>query len=119
MRCCCGWTANDAAIRPRSRGATLDTLGWGLFFIWVGTALLLDVGWGIGLLGVGAIILGAQAARAYFGLRLEGFWVVFGSLFSLAGVWELSKTRLSLFPVLLVVVGAALLVSTLRRSRWG
>jgi hypothetical protein len=43
----------------------LDALGWGLFFIWIGVAFLADVGWGVGLVGVGLIILGTLVAREY------------------------------------------------------
>jgi hypothetical protein len=43
----------------------LDTVGWGLFFIWIGVAVLADVGWGVGLIGVGLIILGVLVAREY------------------------------------------------------
>jgi len=42
----------------------IDTIGWGVFFIWIGIAILADLGWGIGLIGVGLIILGGFAARA-------------------------------------------------------
>jgi hypothetical protein len=34
----------------------LDAVGWGSFFIWIGVAMLFNVGWGAGLLGVGVII---------------------------------------------------------------
>jgi hypothetical protein len=43
----------------------LDAIGWGLFFIWIGIAVLVNVGWGIGLIGVGLIILGKMLAREY------------------------------------------------------
>lgn len=43
----------------------LDAVGWGLFFIWIGIAILADVGWGVGLIGVGLIILGGLVARGY------------------------------------------------------
>ena len=43
----------------------LDSIGWGLFFIWIGIAVLANVGWGIGLIGTGVIILGKLAAREY------------------------------------------------------
>jgi len=67
----------------------LEAIGWGLFFIWMGIALLTDVGWGVGLLGVGIITLGCQAARRYYILKLEGFWVVVGLFFFLGGIWDL------------------------------
>ena len=43
----------------REKGALshkLDAIGWGLFFIWMGIAFLLDVGWGWGMVGIAVII---------------------------------------------------------------
>lgn len=91
----------------------LDAVGWGLFFIWIGVAVLSDVGWGWGLLGVGIITLGGQAARKYFDLKLEGFWVAVGFFFILAGAWELLGFHLGLLPILCIAAGVALVVSPL------
>ena len=88
----------------------LDSLGWALFFVWVGAALLLDVSWGVGLLGVGVITLGGQAARKYFGLQLEGFWALVGSFFLIGGVWELFEITVPLLPLLLIGAGVALFI---------
>ena len=41
----------------------LEATGWGLFFIWIGIAFLANFDFGLGLLGVGIITLGGQAAR--------------------------------------------------------
>lgn len=66
----------------------LDAAGWGLFFIWVGISLLTGISWGVGLLGVAVITLGGQAARKYFGLGLEGLWLVaFGSCTRSKWIW--------------------------------
>ena len=92
---------------------SLNATGWGLFFIWIGMAFLADVGWGAGLLGVGIIILAGQGIRTYYGLKLEGFGIVAGSLFLLGGIWELLNIRFDLTPILCVVAGVALLVSVL------
>ncbi len=92
----------------------LEAAAWGLFFIWIGIALLADVGWGVGLLGVGIIILGAQASRRYLALKLEGFWVVVGFLFVVGGIWELFNVQIALVPLLCIVAGVALLASALR-----
>jgi hypothetical protein len=54
-----------AMDEKRSLVRRLDTAGWGLFFIWVGVAALADLGWGVGLMGVGLIILGTAAAGEY------------------------------------------------------
>ena len=93
----------------------LDAAAWGIFFVWVGIALFANFGWGLGLLGVGAITLGGQIARRSFGLVLEGFWVVVGVLFVLAGVWQFLRVQFSLIPVVLIVAGVALLYSAVRR----
>ncbi len=95
----------------------LDAAGWGLFFIWVGVALLMDLSWGVGLLGAAVITLLGQAARKYFGLALQGFWIVVGLLFLAGGVWELYKVEVDLVPILLIVAGAALLISIFGRHR--
>jgi len=89
----------------------LSTVGWSLFLIWVGIALLIKLDVSIGLLGVGVITLVVQVARKYFNLKLEGFWVVIGLLFVAGGLWEIFKPNLPLMPILLIVAGSALLVS--------
>jgi len=92
----------------------LSTVGWSLFLIWVGIALLMKLDTSIGLLGVGIIILLVQGARKCFNLKLEVFWIVIGLLFVIGSLWEIYKPNLPLVPVLLIVVGAALLVSAIR-----
>ena len=98
----------------RALSKKLEAAGWGLFFIWIGIALLADVGWGVGLLGVGIITLGGQVSRRYLTLEVEGFGVVVGFLFLVGGVWELFHVQLALVPILCIVAGVALLASALR-----
>jgi uncharacterized membrane protein len=71
----------------------------------------MDLSWGVGLLGAAVITLAGQAARKYFRLTLQGFWIVVGLLFLVGGIWELYKVEVDLVPILLIVAGAALLVS--------
>lgn len=101
----------------RDPAKKLDAAGWGLFFIWVGIAFLVNLDVGVGLLGVGIITLGGQAARKYLNLKLEGFWVVVGLLFVVGGLWELFEAKVGLVPILLIVAGLALLVSAVRGKR--
>ena len=103
----------------RALDKRLDAAGWGLFFVWMGIALLADVGWAAGLFGVGIIMLGTQAARKHFALGLEGFSVVVGFLFVLGGIWEFFHVSLGLVPVLCVLAGVTLLVSALAREARG
>lgn len=92
----------------------LPAAGWGLFFIWIGIALLLKLGDGIILLGIGAITLLVQVARKYLNLRLKVFNVIIGLLIMIGGFWENYKPDSPLIPVFLIVVGTGLLVSVIR-----
>jgi len=106
----------DPAAR-RSLEKKLDEWGWGLFFIWVAIAFLADMGWGLGLMGVGIITLGEQAARVSFGLGLDGFWTVLGLMFLVGGGWELMfETGFPLIPVGLFMIGVTFIWSAVRGS---
>lgn len=115
----------DQSLENRSAlSKKLDAAGWGFFFIWIGIAFLVGLDWGTGLLGVGIIGLAIQATRRYFGLAIDGFGLVVGIVFVVAGLWELLKVRLGeapipggLMPILSIVVGAVLVVSALLRKR--
>lgn len=53
------------ALRRKKLRRSIDAAGCGAFFIWAGIALWADVGWGIGLIGVGLIILAGLVAKQY------------------------------------------------------
>ena len=98
-------------------GGKISTAGWALFFVWIGIALLMNIDFGITLLGIGLITLGGQAARKYFNLELEGFSVVVGLFFLLGSLWGLDGMNLPLMPLLLIAVGLMLLFSITRGKR--
>jgi len=108
---------DQVVVDRRGLDRKLEAAGWGLFFMWIGVALFSHIGWGASLLGVGIITLGAQVARKYFALKLEGFWVAVGFLFVVGGVWKLFNVQLGLLPILCIVAGGALFVSTLIGGR--
>lgn len=113
---CSRWFEERGTTEERRLANKLDAAGWGLFFLWVGAVLLMEIGTGVGLVGVGVIVLGGQAARKHFNLRVEGFWVVVGLLFALGGLWDLFEVKLSLLAVVLILAGLALFVSAVRGS---
>jgi len=76
----------------------------------------MDLGWGVGLIGVAAVIFVIQAARRLLGLHLERFWIAAGILILLGGVWQLFQIRLDLGPVLLIAAGGAMLLMLFRRG---
>jgi hypothetical protein len=105
----------QAAIASKIAGAS-----FGLFLVWVGASFLVQWGPGIGLLGIGVIILGAQLVRTFFDLAAEWFWVIVGALFLAAGASNLSGVPLpwsSLFPIFLIAVGAGLIFSIIRGNQ--
>ena len=95
----------------------LEAVGWALFFIWIGIAILADFGFAIGLFGVGIITLGSQTARKYFNFKVEGFWVIAGLLFVLGGIWELLKIEFDLLTILIIVAGLVILISVIRGKK--
>jgi hypothetical protein len=97
--------------------AKLGAASWGVFFIWLGIAFLAGLSFGIGLLGVGLITLGAQVARWAFHLPMEGFWVVVGILFLAGGLWALLAIGLPFVPILLLVAGVAILLGGFAKKR--
>ena len=109
--------------RVRALNARMDAFGWGLFFIWAGIAVLADVGWSAGILGVGVIALGLQAARRYLELPLDLFGLGMGLAIVAWAAWDYfqPRTRLdvssAVWPVLFIALGAVLVVRALRRGR--
>ena len=106
-------------LRPPVRhdvGDRLEAGSWGVFFLWVAVTLIAHIPLSIGLLGVGVITLVAQGARKWFALDLQGFWVVVGLCFVLAGFWEEFLEGVPLGPILLLAFGAALLIGALAGS---
>ncbi len=69
---------------------------WGLLLIWTGAALLARWGWRVGLLGAGAILLGAQAVRRYLRVKIGAFGLVAGALLVVCGVWNDSELAVEL-----------------------
>ena len=107
---------NDSVASMGDRHATakkLDAVVWGLLLLWIGIALLSNLSWGIGLLGIGALILFEQVARKYAGVNFETFWVIVGVVFSFGGISELLSLRISPIPIACILAGAVLLLSAL------
>ena len=117
MKWCCGadgrpdFDKMTEYMARHDRTSRFDAVGWALFFIWVGIAWLADVGLGIGLLGVAAITLGMQAVRKSAGVPVERFWILVGIGFAVAGLWQWLDIQLPLAPIVLIVIGLALLVT--------
>lgn len=95
------------------KGARIDAVLWGLFFIWMGTVLLWkDMPEGVGSLGIGAIVLGGASIRRLMGVSVSLFWLVIGAVFILAGIGGLLHIDLPFLSIALIVCGILLLLHT-------
>jgi hypothetical protein len=110
-----------AEVQPEvSSGAESKNVAravWGLLLVWTGTALFLRWGGGVGAVGAGVILLGAQAVRRYRGLAVDGLGLVAGALLVLWGVGSLYEVAIDLFPLVIIAAGLVLLVSAWSRAR--
>ena len=87
----------------------LDSITTAIFFIWIGVAILANFGWTWSLFGIGAILLGQQAALFRQGAKTDGFRIVCGVAFLLGAIWELLGMTWPLAPVLLILIGVGAL----------
>ena len=115
MNWCCGpdgrpdFDKMTRYMHRHDRASKFDAAGWALFFIWVGIAWLAEVSVAVGLLGVATITLGMQGARKIYGVPVEGFWVLVGLGFAVAGLWQWFDLGKPFAPVVLIAIGVALL----------
>lgn len=105
-----------AGHERRKKARKVTAVGWGAFFIWLGFVLMAGGGSGAILIGVGVISLCVQVARKYAGLESEGFWIIVAILFVVVGVWEIFQVQLPLMAIMLVVIGAAVILTALREK---
>ncbi|GAC1404138.1 MAG: hypothetical protein NVSMB69_01660 [Novosphingobium sp.] len=109
-----------AAAGSDDRGRKLERAGWGVALIWISTAIMLGLGWGAGLFGLGAIILGSQALRYLVPMPVDWFGAALGlclCLLGLKSVLGIGFGEGALLPAVSIVLGAGLVISTLRRPR--
>lgn len=93
---------------------SIDSIGWALFFMWVGIALLADLSWTVSLVGTAAIILAVQSTLIFRRQRLDVFMAAVGVVLLIGAFADVYGSPWSLFPTLLIVIGIAMLVDTLR-----
>jgi hypothetical protein len=101
---------SDQDVRKKTLDQHLDSIGWGLFLIMLGGLWLVPEGWipeSAWLVGTGLIILGLAGVRYLNDIKVSGFWLVVGVLALGSGVSDFVGLELPVFPILLIIVGAA------------
>lgn len=115
--------SHDADDTRRDLSGRIDAFGWGLSFIWVGIAFLADVGWPLGIAGLGVIAVGSQIVRRYEGLHVDRFGLAMGLAMVGWGGWSYFQPRFgpqvpgAFWPVLLIAAGAVLVARAVLRRQ--
>lgn len=100
--------SEKAALNKR-----LESIGWGCFLIMLGGFALVPgdvIPKGVWSIGVGAIMLGLNAARYMNGIRMSGFTTVLGILAVLGGLMEFAGYEELSGAFLLIIIGAYLIL---------
>lgn len=91
----------------------LETAAWGLFLIMVGGFIIApqsQIPQGLWSIGIGVIMLGLNAARYSYGIRMSGFTTFLGILSLLGGITELIGLTSLQGALLLIILGASLAI---------
>ena len=96
----------------------LETISWGLFLIMLGGfGLLKSVPEGTWLIGAGAIMLGLNAVRLLLGIRISWLTVLLGTVAIFSGLGSVYGVNIQVGPLLVILIGLAIIVRALDRSR--
>ena len=91
----------------------LETVAWGLFLIMLGGFSLVPdetIPKGVWSIGIGVIMLGLNAARFLYKIRMSGFTTLLGILSLLGGIAELLGMTSLDGALLLIILGAYLIL---------
>lgn len=96
----------------------LDQMGWGIFLLMIGAILLVpNVPAGTFLIGTGILLLALTVVRASLGIPWSGISATLGILALAAGLGDFVGVRLPLFPICLVLLGVSLILKPLLSQR--
>ncbi len=108
--------------KTKTLNRNFEMMTWGALFIWWGIAEFKLVPAGAGLIGIGLILLGLNAARLANGIPTSGFTIALGITAVVLGGLALARTLLGLpfeipsFAIFLIVIGVVMLARALLRG---
>lgn len=94
----------------------LENISWGLFLVMLGGLWLVPDQWipeGAWLVGAGLIMLGLNLVRYLKGIKMSGFTLVLGAIAIFSGISDILKVDLPVFPILLILIGANIIIRPL------
>ncbi|MCX6068867.1 MAG: hypothetical protein NT121_24490 [Chloroflexi bacterium] len=108
-------TKNQVVVNPEKAelNKRMETIAWGCFLIMLGGFMFVPkdrAPEGLWSIGVGAIMLGLNAARYLNQIRMSGFTTVLGLLSVIGGVVQLFGVKNLEGAFLLIILGAYLVI---------
>ncbi len=104
-----GGTGED----ERTLNKRLESIAWAFFLIMIGGIALVpndQVPEGVWSVGAGLIMLGLNAARYYYKIRMSRFTIILGIILLVTGIGELFGLDLPGLAILLILVGLGMIV---------
>ena len=97
----------------------LESVSWGLFLIMIGGLALAPspIPQGTWLIGAGIIMLGLNGLRLLLGIRASGFTLILGTIALASGIGSVYGIDIPVWPLLLILIGLAVIVRGLDRTR--
>ena len=108
--------SKECIEKDLKRGKRIDAVGWALFFVMIGGLYLMpaeNVPEGTWLIGVGLIMFGMNIFRAIFHLPIVGLSIFLGIVALVLGLAECFIIDIPVFPVVLILVGFAIIFKLL------
>jgi hypothetical protein len=90
----------------------LETIGWGLFLIMLGGMAFVPettVKQGLWSIGIGLLLLGLNAARYYFKIKMSTGTIILGIIALGSGVGDFLGVELPIIEILIIVAGLNML----------
>jgi hypothetical protein len=107
-------TEQAGLLKKTDVAEKLDQMGWGVFLAMIGVIWLLPrVPQGTWLIGTGVLLLLLNVIRVRMGIRWSGVSVLLGALALAGGLADLTGIDVPLFPICLLLAGAALILKPL------
>lgn len=109
----------DESLRKAILAKRLEDLGWGVLLIAIGTIWLApekQVPQGSWLIATGLIMLGLNAVRHFYGIKMSGFSLVVGILALLAGTGAFLNLHLPLFAIALIITGVYMILKPAEKN---
>ena len=108
--------AGQDGAEHREFDRTLDSIGWGMFFILLGGIWLVPesmVPEGLFLIGLGVIFLGLNIVKYVAGRAVSPFWVVIGLILLIIGISDSLGMDIPVIPIIVIIIGVSMIVKPL------